>query len=171
MASEDEIALRDITTTTSTGFERQSNHSVNGRYPQHEGEQEQLVLPKADGGRQAWLVLTACFFIEALIWGKSIAFLRDSFNCSWSCPRFSLLVWYLPRVLRDSSAILRTSGGYYYCWYISNGMLESFPQSSFMPKKPNVFTSRESCTSQLPSMLSSCRPIHIIDATSPSSVL
>ena len=26
-------------------------------------------LPRADGGRQAWLFLTACFILEALVWG------------------------------------------------------------------------------------------------------
>ena len=27
-------------------------------------------LPPADGGKGAWLFLVACFFVEALIWGK-----------------------------------------------------------------------------------------------------
>lgn len=27
-------------------------------------------LPRVDGGKQAWLFLSACFMIEALVWGK-----------------------------------------------------------------------------------------------------
>ena len=27
-------------------------------------------LPRADGGKEAWLFLGGCFFIEALTWGK-----------------------------------------------------------------------------------------------------
>lgn len=27
-------------------------------------------LPRADGGKDAWLFLAACFVFEALIWGK-----------------------------------------------------------------------------------------------------
>ena len=30
----------------------------------------EFSLPKADGGRDAWLVLAACFVLEALVWGK-----------------------------------------------------------------------------------------------------
>lgn len=26
-------------------------------------------LPRADGGKQAWLFLTGCFLLEALVWG------------------------------------------------------------------------------------------------------
>jgi hypothetical protein len=33
-------------------------------------EREQVNLPRADGGREAWLFLAGCFIIEALVWGK-----------------------------------------------------------------------------------------------------
>lgn len=33
------------------------------------GEREQVHLPSADGGREAWLFLCGCFTIEALVWG------------------------------------------------------------------------------------------------------
>jgi hypothetical protein len=29
----------------------------------------EFSLPQADGGRDAWLFLGACFIVEALIWG------------------------------------------------------------------------------------------------------
>lgn len=32
--------------------------------------QEASELPPADGGRQAWLFLAACFAVDALIWGE-----------------------------------------------------------------------------------------------------
>lgn len=31
--------------------------------------QQQRQLPRADGGKDAWLFLAACFMIEGLIWG------------------------------------------------------------------------------------------------------
>lgn len=34
------------------------------------GAHEFQSLPPADSGRQAWLFLAACFFVEALIWGE-----------------------------------------------------------------------------------------------------
>jgi hypothetical protein len=34
------------------------------------GEREQVNLPKADSGSEAWLFLCGCFIIEALVWGR-----------------------------------------------------------------------------------------------------
>jgi hypothetical protein len=34
------------------------------------GEREQANLPRADGGKEAWLFLCGCFTIEALVWGR-----------------------------------------------------------------------------------------------------
>lgn len=33
-------------------------------------ERQQFSLPRADGGRDAWLFLAATFILEALVWGK-----------------------------------------------------------------------------------------------------
>ena len=30
----------------------------------------EFPLPQADGGKDAWLFLAACFIVEALVWGK-----------------------------------------------------------------------------------------------------
>jgi hypothetical protein len=30
----------------------------------------EFSLPPADGGKDAWLFLAACFIVEALVWGK-----------------------------------------------------------------------------------------------------
>lgn len=29
-------------------------------------------LPRADGGKDAWLVLTGCFVLEVLVWGYAL---------------------------------------------------------------------------------------------------
>jgi hypothetical protein len=34
---------------------------------------EGRVLPRADGGKDAWLVLAGCFVLEALVWGSVIS--------------------------------------------------------------------------------------------------
>lgn len=34
-------------------------------------ERQEFSLPRADGGKDAWLVLFACFVLEALVWGWS----------------------------------------------------------------------------------------------------
>lgn len=36
---------------------------------------QQFSLPPVDGGRDAWLCLAGCFFIEALVWGGFSGFL------------------------------------------------------------------------------------------------
>lgn len=33
-------------------------------------EATQFSLPRADGGKDAWLVLAGCFILEALVWGE-----------------------------------------------------------------------------------------------------
>lgn len=35
-----------------------------------DGEREQINLPRADGGKDAWLFLLGCFMLEALVWGE-----------------------------------------------------------------------------------------------------
>lgn len=37
-----------------------------------DSEREQVNLPPADGGYQAWLMLAGCFVINVLIWGKDV---------------------------------------------------------------------------------------------------
>jgi hypothetical protein len=38
--------------------------------PADTGERELVNLPRADGGKDAWLFLCGCFTIEALVWGR-----------------------------------------------------------------------------------------------------
>lgn len=55
-------------------------------------DSDQEALPPADGGKEAWLFLAACFIIEALIWGMSV-------YCHWideTNPfRLQFRVWHL----------------------------------------------------------------------------
>ena len=39
--------------------------------PMHPGDEDShaRTLPRADGGKDAWLVLAGCFVLEALVWG------------------------------------------------------------------------------------------------------
>ncbi|KAK4549278.1 hypothetical protein LTR36_007737 [Oleoguttula mirabilis] len=37
-------------------------------------ERDIRTLPRADGGKAAWLFLTACFMLEALVWGFPFSF-------------------------------------------------------------------------------------------------
>lgn len=31
---------------------------------------QDCLVPRADGGKEAWLFLAACFVVEALVWGR-----------------------------------------------------------------------------------------------------
>ncbi|KAI9873805.1 MAG: hypothetical protein M1830_010590 [Pleopsidium flavum] len=39
-----------------------------------DGQQHEFSLPRADGGKDAWLFLAGCFTVEALVWGFPFAF-------------------------------------------------------------------------------------------------
>jgi len=71
--TDDDIALTAIDRSRSSGYEESGRHGSHVRHWQS-GEQEsgleQATLPRADGGKDAWMFLTGSFFIEALIWGE-----------------------------------------------------------------------------------------------------
>ncbi len=63
-------------TVTTTAVELQSlDRSPRAASPEspvdhdNENEHEMATLPQADGGKDAWLFLAACFLIEGLVWG------------------------------------------------------------------------------------------------------
>jgi hypothetical protein len=37
-----------------------------------------FTLSRADGGRDAWLVLASCFILEALVWGNERVFVSPA---------------------------------------------------------------------------------------------
>ena len=50
-----------------------------------------FTLPRADGGREAWLVLASCFVLEATVWGK------DKLLSPFALPA-PLTLWSMARV-------------------------------------------------------------------------
>lgn len=52
---------------------RQSDIELQDLQTTH-SEREQVSLPPADGGYQAWLLLAGCFVINVLIWGFAFSF-------------------------------------------------------------------------------------------------
>lgn len=56
------MATTDIELTAAT-------ESTSSRTELHRDRPE-FSLPRADGGKDAWLVLMSCFILEALVWGK-----------------------------------------------------------------------------------------------------
>lgn len=45
-------------------------------FPREESQEDssEPIVPRQDGGKDAWLYLAACFVIEALVWGFGYAF-------------------------------------------------------------------------------------------------
>lgn len=71
MASTEDFGLEAFGRAQSSGYEENSQRSVQSRRWQNEdNENEPVALPRADGGKDAWWFLAGCFFIEALTWGK-----------------------------------------------------------------------------------------------------
>ena len=55
------------------GFIRQVPHSGHTLGGTASPEEQEMRLPRPDGGRDAWLFLAGCFVLEALVWGKHAA--------------------------------------------------------------------------------------------------
>lgn len=63
------IALTDVITER-ISFAQVSRLQVTNQTREH-SEGPEFSLPHADGGKDAWLFLAACFVVEALVWGMS----------------------------------------------------------------------------------------------------
>ena len=65
MESPSDIVLQDFSNYLG------SNEVEDGRLEatQNRSGQHEFSLPPADGGKEAWLFLAACFIVEALVWG------------------------------------------------------------------------------------------------------
>lgn len=73
MASIEDFGLADFGQIRSSGNDENGQSRVRNRHLYME-EQEQVSLPRADGGREAWLFLAGCFCIEALTFGECVFF-------------------------------------------------------------------------------------------------
>lgn len=56
---------------------------------QVDGPQREFSLPRADGGKDAWLFLAGCFFVEALVWG---VFAYSLFSFFWFISSISAVI-------------------------------------------------------------------------------
>lgn len=74
MASNENLALSNFGRAFASGYAEDGLQRAQSRLPHHGPENERVSLPKADGGRKAWLFLAGCFFIEALTWGFPFSF-------------------------------------------------------------------------------------------------
>lgn len=80
MASNENLALSDFGRALASGYEENGLQRTPSRRSQANGQEyENASLPKADGGKDAWLFLAGCFCIEALTWGECIYLLHFDF--------------------------------------------------------------------------------------------
>lgn len=65
MESHSDIVLHDLSNYLGT------NQAEDGRLEgtHNRPGQHEFSLPPADGGKDAWFFLAACFVVEALVWG------------------------------------------------------------------------------------------------------
>lgn len=79
MESANDIAIQDISHFL-------GNNPQSGEVGQYDSSpstrRHEFSLPRADGGKDAWLFLAACFIVEALVWGEFalslLEYMRDS---------------------------------------------------------------------------------------------
>jgi hypothetical protein len=75
---ETDIAMADIAVGMVSSQEVGGSESI---YPREEvSGRLEFSLPQADGGRDAWLFLAACFVVEALVWGEYYTLQSVSFS-------------------------------------------------------------------------------------------
>ena len=73
MASNENLALSTLNRASASGYEENGLQRAQSRHPHpYEVQMDHVSLPKADGGKDAWLFLAGCFCIEALTWGECI---------------------------------------------------------------------------------------------------
>jgi MFS family permease len=73
--SADNIALTELGHVRTSDHDVASGPSMERRRTNHSGgPRQEISLPRADGGKDAWLFLAGCFCIEALVWGFPFSF-------------------------------------------------------------------------------------------------
>ena len=78
MEPQTDISLNDVSSFLGTNPEVGQSENPAGHH--------EFSLPKADGGKDAWLFLAACFTVEALVWGK--------LSCESKDIARSMTLWY-----------------------------------------------------------------------------
>jgi hypothetical protein len=74
MESQSDVVLNDLSGYLGSRDPGEIAESQQARY---EISHHEFSLPPADGGKDAWLFLTAGFMVEALVWGQSKSFLSQ----------------------------------------------------------------------------------------------
>lgn len=67
--TEPPIPLRSVEESSSDS-ERRSNGTPDEGLVETQASRHEFSLAPADGGKDAWLFLAACFILEALVWGE-----------------------------------------------------------------------------------------------------
>ncbi len=70
MTSNENLALSDLGSALASGYDDGLQRTPSRRSHPHEVQNDFVSLPKADGGKDAWLFLAGSFAIEALTWGE-----------------------------------------------------------------------------------------------------
>jgi len=88
-------------------------------------DEEDPTIPRADGGKDAWLFLAGCFMFEGIVWGKYLpAFPFPAFPplplTALKC-RFPLLLRCIPNLLHLSPALLDPPQRYSYNRHLRHG--------------------------------------------------
>jgi len=70
--TDDVIALTELGQARTSGYGDANGSQLSRRQSRRgsEGHGQDFSLPRADGGKDAWLFLAGCFSIEALVWGE-----------------------------------------------------------------------------------------------------
>lgn len=103
-----DIALTDLGGQLSSIHEptQYERHGTSNQLEQ-QSDRPEFSLPRADGGKDAWLFLAACFVVEALVWGK----IPEVFYClsclqEWNFEKRTLLFeYYIGKALDISEVI------------------------------------------------------------------
>lgn len=72
------VELQDLDTyphTTVLHDSGSTHHFTNNGISVTQTSGEEASLPRVDGGKDAWSFLAACWFVEAMTFGKNLAFL------------------------------------------------------------------------------------------------
>jgi hypothetical protein len=109
------------------GFEEVNDPLAPIVQPMQVGEDglEGRVLPRADGGKDAWLVLIGCFTLEALVWGF-VSHLNSLLAAETDSKLVSVVLRRLPELLLDPRAfqpraIWHRGHFYNFQWYHVHG--------------------------------------------------
>lgn len=117
MSSTSDLTLTDLSPPQHAGGQSpslipsQSQADENAWQAEEQGidgnhEREQLNLPRADGGKDAWLFLCGCFMIEALVWGEC-----EPFSLPFTKPAWG----HAKNIVIDISLVLALAIPIYWC--------------------------------------------------------